>query len=269
MRVLIYTFFIVAADQITKLYVKGIKIPFLGIDITGMPYQSSINVIGNFFKITFIENPGMAFGLQIGGKLFLSLLKIFATLLLIGFLYKNRNEGLLLRIALSFILGGAIGNLIDRIFYGKIYDYAPIFYGKVVDFLHFDFPNFTIFGKNIYSWPIFNIADVFVTIGFLMILIGYKRIFDTEEKNQTDLMTGEVLVQGNDMTFPENSIQNSGNTLLKDEYKNSLTEQEVPVQEETDKNLNPAKEKADIIDLKNDDSVEINIEDSKTNPGNS
>ena len=139
MRVLIYTFFIVAADQITKLYVKGIKIPFLGIDITGMPYQSSINVIGNFFKITFIENPGMAFGLQIGGKLFLSLFTIFATLLLIGFLYKNRNEGLLLRLALSFILGGAIGNLIDRIFYGKIYDYAPIFYGKVVDFLHFDF----------------------------------------------------------------------------------------------------------------------------------
>ncbi|MBK6773634.1 MAG: signal peptidase II [Ignavibacteria bacterium] len=264
MRVLIYTFFIVAADQITKLYVKGIKIPFLGIDITGMPYQSSINVIGNFFKITFIENPGMAFGLQIGGKLFLSLFTIFATLLLIGFLYKNRNEGLLLRIALSFILGGAIGNLIDRIFYGKIYDYAPIFYGKVVDFLHFDFPNFTIFGKNIYSWPIFNIADVFVTIGFLMILIGYKRIFDTAEKDQTDLITGEVSAQSNELTFQENSIHNTDDSVMKDEYKNSLIEPEFPVQEETDKNLNPAKENADLLDLKNDESVKFNIKDNKT-----
>ena len=269
MRVLIYTFFIVAADQITKLYVKGIKIPFLGIDISGMPYQSSINVIGNFFKITFIENPGMAFGLQIGGKLFLSLFTIFATLLLIGFLYKNRNEGLLLRLALSFILGGAIGNLIDRIFYGKIYDYAPIFYGKVVDFLHFDFPNFTIFGKNIYSWPIFNIADVFVTIGFLMILIGYKRIFNTEEKDQTDLITGEVILQSNDLAVPENSIQNTDETLLKDEYKNSLIEPEFPVQEITDTNINLTKEKADVIDLKNDESVKVNIEDNKTDPKNS
>lgn len=234
-----------------------------------MPYQSSINVIGNFFKITFIENPGMAFGLQIGGKLFLSLFTIFATLLLIGFLYKNRNEGLLLRLALSFILGGAIGNLIDRIFYGKIYDYAPIFYGKVVDFLHFDFPNFTIFGKNIYSWPIFNIADVFVTIGFLMILIGYKRIFNTEEKDQNDLMTGEVLIQGNDLAVPENSIQNADDTLLQEEYKKSLVEPEFPVQKVTDTNLNLAKEKADIIDLKNDESVKLNIEDNKTDLKNS
>lgn len=182
MKVLVATFFIVLADQITKLYVKGVKIPILGIDVPGMPYQSSISVYGDFFKITFIENPGMAFGLQIGGKLFLSLFTIFATVLLLVFLYKNRNESFLLRLALAFILGGAIGNLIDRVFYGKIYDYAPIFYGRVVDFLHFDFPNFSIFGKNIYSWPIFNIADIFVTIGFLMILFGYKKIFNTENE---------------------------------------------------------------------------------------
>lgn len=181
MKVLILTFFIVLADQITKLYVKGIKIPLLGIDWEGMPYQSSIRVIGDFFKITFIENPGMAFGLQIGGKLFLSLFTIFATILLIFFLYKNRNEGFLLRLSLALILGGAIGNLIDRVFYGKIYGYAPYFYGRVVDFFHFDFPNFTVFGKTIYSWPIFNIADVSVTLGFLIILFGYKKIFAEEE----------------------------------------------------------------------------------------
>lgn len=183
MKVLIITFLIVLADQASKLYVKGIKIPALGIEFQGMPYQSSIPVFGNFFKITFIENPGMAFGLQIGGKLFLSLFTIFATFLLLFFLYKNRNEGLLLRLSLAFILGGAIGNLIDRVFYGKIYDYAPLFYGRVVDFFHFDFPNFTIFGKTIYSWPIFNIADISVTLGFLMILIGYRKIFGQEEED--------------------------------------------------------------------------------------
>ncbi|MEO8209142.1 MAG: signal peptidase II [bacterium] len=209
MRIVIVTFFIVIADQLSKIYVKGISIPSLGIEIPGMPYQSSINVLGNFFKITFIENPGMAFGLQIGGKLFLSLFTIFATILLIFFLYKNRNEGFLLRLALALILGGAIGNLLDRVFYGKIYGYAPYFYGKVVDFLHFDFPNFSIFGKKIYSWPIFNIADVSVTIGFLLILFGYKKIFNKEtpvtpvnEDNNLSHNT-ELSTNGNDAAIDE------------------------------------------------------------------
>ncbi|MBX7042022.1 MAG: signal peptidase II [Ignavibacteria bacterium] len=190
MKVLILTFLIVLADQASKLYVKGISIPLLGIEFPGMPYQSSIPVIGNFFQITFIENPGMAFGLQIGGKLFLSLFTIFATLLLFFFLYKNRHETLLLRLSLALILGGAIGNLIDRVFYGKIYGYAPYFYGRVVDFFHFDFPNFTIFGKTIYSWPIFNIADVSVTVGFLLILIGYKKIFAHTEESPVPAESG-------------------------------------------------------------------------------
>jgi len=216
LKVLIITFFIVLLDQITKFYVKGIKITSLGIDIQGMPYQASRSVIGNFFKITFIENPGMAFGLQIGGKLFLSLFTIFATILLIFFLYKNRNEGLLLRISLSFILGGAIGNLIDRVFYGKIYDYAPYFYGKVVDFLHFDFPNFTIFGKTIYSWPIFNVADVFVTIGFLMILFGYRKIFRGETKDGIQTSEDDYLVQEENILSDSNSLISNYNNLIDD-----------------------------------------------------
>ncbi|HMS35221.1 MAG TPA: signal peptidase II [Ignavibacteria bacterium] len=234
MKVLIVTFFVVLADQITKLYVKGISIPKLGISIPGMPYQSSINVIGDFFKITFIENPGMAFGLQIGGKLFLSVFTIFATVLLFFFLYKNRTEVFLLRLALAFILGGAIGNLIDRVFYGKIYDYAPFFYGRVVDFLHLDFPNFTIFGKTIYSWPIFNIADISVSAGFLMILLGYKKIFHKEEihesvqtENQSDSLS---IIPGNNSASETDShlnINNEENTdtsekpALKDQIINA------------------------------------------------
>lgn len=211
MKVLIVTFLIVLSDQLTKLYVKGIKIPLLGIDFQGMPYQSSKNVFGNFFKITFIENPGMAFGMQIGGKLFLSLFTIFATVLLFLFLYKNRNEGLLLRMSLALILGGAIGNLIDRVFYGRIYDYAPIFYGRVVDFLHFDFPNFTIFGKNIYSWPIFNIADISVTAGFLFILLGYRKIFNNEE--QSDESEEDFMLSQDETAGQSNTAVISGELI--------------------------------------------------------
>lgn len=242
MRVLIVTFFIVFFDQLTKLYVKGIKIPFLGIDFEGMPYQSSKNVFGNFFKITFIENPGMAFGLQIGGKLFLSLFTIFATILLFIFLYKNRNEGLLLRLSLAFILGGATGNLIDRVFYGKIYDYAPLFYGRVVDFLHFDFPNFTIFGKNIYSWPIFNIADVFVTLGFLLILVGYKKIFendaDKEEETQL-LLTGEGFQESSEFETGLNSED-----LLR-HYEHKSPEFDINSEKEGNQNF-PGSEEKDL-----------------------
>jgi signal peptidase II len=180
MKILYWSFAIVIIDQITKLKVKGITIPWLGIHTEGMPYQSSIRVLGDFFQITFIENPGMAFGLQLGSKLFLTLFTIFATLLIFFIIYKNRKETYLLRLSLAFILGGALGNLIDRTFYGVMYDYAPLFYGRVVDFFHFNIPDFRIFGKTIYTFPIFNVADIAVTVGFVLILLGYKKVFKKE-----------------------------------------------------------------------------------------
>ena len=268
MNVLILTFLIVLFDQATKLYVKGIRIPFLGIEFQGMPYQSSIPVFGDFFKITFIENPGMAFGLQIGGKLFLSLFTVFATLLLIFFLYKNRHEGLLLRLSLALILGGAIGNLIDRVFYGKIYDYAPYFYGRVVDFLHFDFPNFTIFGKTIYSWPIFNIADISVTLGFLLILFGYKKIFASEHELSEQEPVAELAVEGNQGVAgignsslidtdsnPERAIAlvETSQTGIIEDANNSKSSDDVEIElhnevikKEAGQNIRPAEEKNEI-----------------------
>jgi signal peptidase II len=237
LKILFVTFFVVLIDQISKLFVKGIFIPRLGINIKGIPYQTSINIIGNFFKITFIENPGMAFGLQIGGKLFLSLFTIFATILLFFFLYKNRNEGLILRLALALILGGAIGNLIDRVFYGKIYGYESYFYGKVVDFLHFDFPNFTVFGKTIYSWPIFNVADISVTLGFLLILFGYRKIFH-KESPITPLLSGDhstvqdtVLLADED-NFPKDKSQPD----FKPEASLNLQIEKIPSQSSPDDN---------------------------------
>ena len=108
----------------------------LFVNIEGMTLGSSIKVIGDFFKITFIENPGMAFGIEFGGKLTLSLFTLLATFLIIYFIYKNKQEGLYFRLSLAFILGGAVGNLIDRLFYGAIYGYAPLFYGKEIGRAH-------------------------------------------------------------------------------------------------------------------------------------
>ncbi len=209
MRVLYLSFFVVLVDQITKLKVKGIKIPFLGINVEGMTLGSSIKLIGDFFKITFIENPGMAFGIEFGGKLTLSIFTLIATFLIVYFIYKNKHESIYLRLALAFILGGAVGNLIDRLFYGSIYGYAPLFYGKVVDFFHFNVPDFSLFGKTFYSWPIFNVADISVTIGFVMILFGYSRIFDkksAEENSAATLNSNDIPLQdtGVDSQIPTN-----------------------------------------------------------------
>ncbi|MCR4418256.1 MAG: signal peptidase II [Ignavibacteria bacterium] len=176
MKIFYVTFFIVLADQITKILIKGIKIPALGIDIKGMQLYDSFNVIGDFFRITYIENPGMAFGIDFGekAKLFLTLFSLIASIVITFYLIKNKNEKLTLRLPLAMILGGAVGNLIDRMFYGLIYGDAPLFYGKVVDFLDFDFFNITLFGYTYDRWPIFNIADMSVTIGVILLIILHR-----------------------------------------------------------------------------------------------
>ena len=127
MKVLNISLVVVLLDQISKLLVKGISIPFLNLEFKGMEYGSSINVIGDIFKFTFVENPGMAFGINVDGysKLLLSLFSLVASIAIIVYLYKVRKQKLFFRIALALILGGAIGNLIDRFFYGIIFDYAP------------------------------------------------------------------------------------------------------------------------------------------------
>lgn len=219
MKVIYLSFFIVLVDQVSKFLVKGISIPALGIQINGMYYYQSMPVIGNFFQITFIENPGMAFGLQIGGKLFLSIFTIFATLLILYFIWKNRHESLYLRTALAFIFGGAMGNLIDRIFYGAIYGYAPLFYGNVVDFFHVDFPDFTIFGKTFHSWPIFNVADVAVSLGFIMILIGHNKIFKKEDSTDSnpDLVKNESSIDDEKINSDINmKVENSSNNITEE-----------------------------------------------------
>ncbi len=173
MAVLIISAIIVIVDQISKLLVRGFSIPFLGIEHDGFYYGESIHVIGDFLQFTFVENPGIAFGIDIGieAKLFLTIFTFLLSSAIFVFLYKNKRNVLTYRIGISLVLGGAIGNLIDRMFYGVLFDYAPLFYGKVVDFINFEFPDFTLFGSSFTRFPIFNIADSAVTIGVIIILL--------------------------------------------------------------------------------------------------
>jgi signal peptidase II len=177
---------IVIADQITKLWIKGIEIPLLGISVKGMTLGSSIPVIGDFLRITFIENPGMAFGIEIGGKFFLTLFSVIASFGILVYLYMMRKENLTFRLSLAFILGGAIGNLIDRVFYGVLYGESELFHGKVVDFIDVDFFNIDLWGFHLSRFWVFNIADASVTIGILIMLVFHRSFVLSEQEVKID-----------------------------------------------------------------------------------
>jgi len=173
-------FFLIAGlliilDQVTKFAVKGF--PFWGIDYHGMPFGQSIPVIGTFLQFTFVENEGMAFGISFGaGKIFLSLFSVIASTALAYYLYKIKEFNTGVRLGIMLIFVGAVGNLIDRVFYGLIFSYAPLFYGRVVDFVIVDIPDINIFNLHYTHFPVFNVADSCVTCGVITLLIFYKKI---------------------------------------------------------------------------------------------
>lgn len=225
MRILFLSLAIVLADQISKLLVKGFRIPLLGINHEGMHLYETRNVIGEFFRITFIENPGMAFGIDFGegSKLFLTLFSLAASVGIIYYIYKVRDQIFVLRFSLALILGGAIGNLIDRMFYGVIYNEGAFLYGKVVDFFDVDFFNVTILGNSYDRWPIFNIADFSVTIGVLLLLIFYNKISKSEEElkkqNQSDAAESELSYGENSSEDHEIAIGKNENNTSNDSLK--------------------------------------------------
>ena len=175
MRVVIISVLIVIADQAAKLAVKGFDIPMLGLKSAGVPYGASYPVFGDLVRLTYIENPGMAFGIDIGGKLFFSLFSILASGGILWYLWRAKDEPFAFRLSLAMILGGAIGNLVDRVFYGIIFGEAPLFHGRVVDFIDVDFFNLSVFGYSLHRWPVFNIADASVTCGVLLMLFSHRR----------------------------------------------------------------------------------------------
>ncbi|NWF88218.1 MAG: signal peptidase II [Ignavibacteriaceae bacterium] len=191
MKVLYATLFVVIADQVSKIWIKGFNFPLLNLKHEGMQIGQKIPVLGDFFRITFIENPGLAFGIDINSaiKLWISIFSLVASIALIIYLYIVRKENFGFRFSLALILGGAIGNFIDRAFYGIFYGYAPLFYGKVVDFLDFDFFNLTLFGRNYDRFAIFNIADSAVTVGIILLLFLYKEHDKKVDSKETECET--------------------------------------------------------------------------------
>lgn len=153
-----------------------------------------IKVFGHWFLIHFIENNGMAFGIEFAGeygKLFLTIFRLVLALgliLLIRYCILNRYRSGLIT-CLSLILAGALGNIIDSTFYGKIYGYAPILQGRVVDMLYFPIiqthlPTWVPFwgGQDfIFFSPIFNIADASVSTGVISFLVFQKRYFKNSQ----------------------------------------------------------------------------------------
>jgi len=162
-------------DQLTKLLVKGFNV--FGITKEGFGLGESYSLIGEFAKITYVENAGMAFGISFGpAKIILSLFSILASGFLVYYLNKVSEYSRYFKLGVSFILAGAVGNLIDRVFYGVLYGEAPIFYGKVVDYMQFDIPDINIFGIYYTHWPVFNVADSCITIGVVLLLVFNKQI---------------------------------------------------------------------------------------------
>ncbi len=176
MRVLFVSFIVVVVDQVSKVLVKGFSFPLFNIKHIGIGYGHKTAVLGKYFYITLIENPGIAFGINFGSefKLLITIFTLITSILLIYYLYRSRTKSFGVRFSIALIIGGAFGNLIDRTLYGVFYGYAPVFYGKVVDFLEFKLFNMFLFNGTSGNY-IFNFADLAVTLGVFSLLLNYMR----------------------------------------------------------------------------------------------
>ncbi|MGD8306318.1 MAG: signal peptidase II [Ignavibacteria bacterium] len=191
MKLLIVSFLILLTDQVSKFYVKGIYLPFLSLNHSGLPQSRSITIIDNLFYITPVENPGIAFGIDFGPdfKIILSLFTIIATLGLLVYFIKIKQQDIITRLSVAIILGGAFGNLIDRIFYGYMYGYSSILSGNVVDFLDLRiFSHFMI--NKTFNVYVFNIADVAITFGVIGLLYALSR--KRKDSERTEVSSIEV-----------------------------------------------------------------------------
>lgn len=146
---------VIVCDQISKIAVSRL-----------MYRGQSIPVIPQFASITFVKNPNAAFGIPVGSPVIMMVLTSLATALLIFYFAKLKEKGSLLYVGLALIIGGAIGNLVDR-----------FRMRQVIDFIELGFRQF--------KWPVFNIADSCVTIGITVILFSW--IFGKKSKSGADI----------------------------------------------------------------------------------
>lgn len=187
---------VIVIDQVVKYLVHS--------NMT-MGTRGQIKIFGDWFKLHYLTNPGMAFGMELpfdNAKILLTLFRLGAMVAIGYYLYymykKESTHGLL--ICIGMILGGAIGNLIDSIFYGVFLDNAPFdaptpwFYGQVVDMFYIDIwegrlPEWIPFmgGDYMALWPVFNVADASIFIGITIILIWQKAFFKENNKELSNV----------------------------------------------------------------------------------
>ncbi len=195
---------VIIIDQAVKMIVHN-EMDF------GTPGQ--IKVIGEWFKLHYTTNPGMAFGMQIGseyGKLLLTSFRLIAMFGIGYYLYyiikKNLHPAYI--ICISMILGGAIGNLVDSVFYGVWLNNAPYnaptpwLHGQVIDMFYIDIwegfiPEWVPVWGGSYTalWPIFNIADASIFVGVTIILIFQGRFFKEELVQKKEEEVDEIQKQ--------------------------------------------------------------------------
>jgi signal peptidase II len=197
-KAIILVILVLILDQAFKIWIK-----------TNMMIGQEFRVMGNWFIIHFTENNGMAFGMELGGKVGKIALSLFRIVAIIGIgwylnsLVKQKaKSGLILAVAL--ILAGAIGNILDSMFYGMIFNesygqvaalfppeggYSTFLHGKVVDMLYFplidgQYPHWVPFlGSQdfLFFRPVFNLSDSSITIGVLIILLFQRQLFETKD----------------------------------------------------------------------------------------
>ena len=201
---LIIIILILIIDQLSKIYIK-----------THFVHYESLKVLGwDWFQIYFVQNNGMAWGTEIGGKtgkFFLTTFRLMASVGIFYWLYKSvkQHKHKLLIFSIALIFAGAIGNIIDSLFYGMIFNdpagvpatffsnnpYGTFYFGKVVDMFYFPIikdqvipgwmpliggEKFTFFNA------IFNVADASITLGVAILLFFNRRIFHKEEASETN-----------------------------------------------------------------------------------
>ena len=167
---------LVVADQVIKYLVK-----------TNMDLGQQIYVIGEWFRLCFVENEGMAFGMKFGGMAGKFLLSLFRILLFgalcwwIASLNRKKAAPTGVLVGLTLITAGALGNIIDCLFYGMIWDYAPFMFGKVVDMFYFPLIH-NAAGEVVFFSPVFNFADSCVTVGAFYLVLFQWKFFSADDR---------------------------------------------------------------------------------------
>ena len=198
MKIIFLSLIFFLIDQVSKLIVRGISIPLFNIHFSGLSPGESRPVLGDIIHITLVENPGIAFGIDPGESLRDVILIITILTCIVFFLYLLivKSAEVKTKIAVALILGGAAGNLFDRIFYGIFYNYAPLFQGNVVDFIDIRIFKFFIFNE-VHGNYVFNFADISILSG--VILLVYV-IMSSKKKRNIEKLIPQIAEDGEKST---------------------------------------------------------------------